>query len=448
MTPLADLASDLAVLQDAATIAGAESEVTLQTSESRTIGWAEGRPNLNTAAVSRGACLRVLSNGGQGIATTTVPDPEIIRGLSRRALEAARSSGADPHRRLAPPAAHIPSSVPGDANILRRGVDEILAELRELEAAALASDKRLKKVVRLNFSETRFENGVANSRGLCVTGNGTASSVSLELLAEDGESTEAAWDYQAHRQRSRLKMAEVVFETAADALRSLGGKPIATGKYSVVFHPRVGAHLLDLVGGALSAEAVQLGRSFLAGFLGKRAASTVVTLVDDPFLPDGLASSAFDDEGIPHQRLEPIVGGMLTSYFYDLRSAAREGCESNGHASKETLGSAPHPGPTNLFIQPGATTANEMLAADASVFLLKDVMGLHMADPITGEFSLGASGYLYEKGVFIRPVRGVTIAGSLGGVLQSVEAVGNDLRFYGSVGSPSLLVRGLTIAGH
>ena len=448
MTSTVDLASDLSALQDAASVAGAESEVTLQISESRTIGWAEGRPNLNTAAVSRGACLRVLSRGGQGLATTTVPDSDTVRGLTQRALEAARSSGSDPHRRIADPAIHYPDSVPVDRNVLRRRVDDILAELRELEAAALASDKRLKKVVRLNFSETRFRSGVANSRGVRVTGEGTASSVSLELLAVDGELTEAGWDYQGHRQGERLKLAEVVRETAADALRSLGGTPIPTGRYTVVFHPRVGAHLLDLVGGALSAEAVQLGRSFLAGFLGKPAASTAVTVVDDPFLPDCLASSTFDDEGVPHVKLEPIRDGTLDTYFYDLRSAAREGRESNGHASKESLGASPHPGPTNLFIRPSDTTVSAMLTADSSVFLLKDVMGLHMADPITGEFSLGASGYLYEKGTFVRPVRGVTIAGSLGGVLRSIEAVGNDLRFYGSVGAPSLLVRGLTIAGN
>jgi PmbA protein len=88
-----------------------------------------------------------------------------------------------------------------------------------------------------------------------------------------------------------------------------------------------------------------------------------------------------------------------------------------------------------------------MLSSGPKVFLLREVMGLHMADPITGEFSLGGSGYLYENGRFSGPVRGVTIAGSVGDMLKAVSAAGDDLRWYGSVGAPSLLVTGLTVAG-
>ena len=449
MSALTDLSSELAELQAAATPpAGADSELTLQITEKRTIGWGEGRPSLNNASVSKGACLRVIAGGGQGIATTTVPDPESLKALSVRALEAARSTGADPHRAVAKPPAGYPSSVAADPETLSRPSDDILDELRSLEAAALATDKRLKKVVRLAYSEARFRQGVANSRGVHVVGEGTVSSFSLEVLAAEGQTTEAGWDFEGHRLGKNLSLKQIVLQTAADAVRSLGGSPMSTGRYAVVFHPRVGGQLLDLVGEALSAEAVQRGRSFLRGLTGKAAAAKVVTIVDDPFLPDGMASGAFDDEGVPREKLEPVTSGVLSTYFYDLRSAAREARASNGRASKESFGSPPRPGSTNLFIRPGEAKLQEMLSSSKKVFLLREVMGLHMADPITGEFSLGASGLLYENGAFVRPVRGITIAGTLSGVLNSIEAVGNDLRFYGTTGSPSLLVGGMSIAGN
>jgi len=447
MIALKEFSTELADLQSAAAVPGADVELTLQTSERRTIGWGEGRPNINNASASKGACLRVIIGGRQGIATTTVPDPAAVKSLSARALEAARSTGADPHRGIASPPAAYPADVPSDPATLSRPSDEIIEQLRSLEGAALAYDKRLTKVVRLNYSEARTRQGVANSRGVHVAGEGTASSFSLELLAKDGEVTEAAWDYEGHRLAKNLSLAEIVRQTAENAIRSLGGSPMATGPYPVVLHPRVGGQLLDLIGEALSAEAVQLGRSFLRDLVGKKAASPAVTIVDDPFLPDGMASGAFDDEGVPHEKLEPVGAGILRTYFFDLRSAAREGRASNGRASKESFGSPPRPGPTNLFIRPGAATQADMLASGEKVLLLREVMGLHMADPITGEFSLGASGLLYERGKFSRPVRGITISGTLSGMLNAIEAVGNDLRFYGSTGSPSLLVAGLSIAG-
>jgi PmbA protein len=170
-------------------------------------------------------------------------------------------------------------------------------------------------------------------------------------------------------------------------------------------------------------------------------------MIDDPLNPNGLESAAFDDEGTPHQICPIVVDGVLKDYFYDIYSAGKDKRETNGHGMKESLGSLPQPSPTNFYIKPGLTSFDELTHSHKKVFLVRDVMGLHMVDPVTGEFSLGASGSLYENGAFSHAVRGVTLAGTFSELLKKVIGVGIDLTWYGSRGTPSLLISSLSVGG-
>ncbi|MBV9079867.1 MAG: TldD/PmbA family protein, partial [Elusimicrobia bacterium] len=381
MSGLAEFEKRLAALVDASRAADAGVEVVLLESESRSVGWGEGKPLLNNAAVSSGACVRALVDGGQGLSTTTVPNPETVRALSAQALEAARASAKDPNRRLARPASSYSAPVPVDEKLFQKPAAAIVEELRDIERRVLAKDRRLKKVVRMIYGERRGLRGVGNTDGVRLAESSTVASFSLELLADEGPHVEAAWDHRAERISSRLKISDVAEVTAEQAIRALGGKSLPTGKYPVVLHPRVGAQLLDLVGGALSAEAVQKGRSFFARQLGKPVASPLVSIVDDPLKVGGVASGAFDDEGVPSTPLSPVRRGVLEALFYDLRSATRDRVVSNGRASKPGLGSPPHPASTNLFVEPGVSAVEALLSSAPTVILLREVMGLHMADP-------------------------------------------------------------------
>jgi PmbA protein len=269
----------------------------------------------------------------------------------------------------------------------------------------------------------------------------------VEILAEHDGRTEVGWDYQFVRFREDLNLKSVAEGVAKHTLRALGAKSIPSGAYTFILHPRVVTQLLDLVEEAVSAEAVQLGRSFWAGKKGVPVASAKLNLIDDPEWPRGLACSSYDDEGVPHEKLNVVANGVLQDYFYDLSSASKAKRESNGRAVKAALGSIPKPGATNFFIAPGKGKLDSFLEAAPKVFYLHDVMGLHMADPITGEFSLGASGELYEKGRFSQAVRGVTVAGTIGALLKNISEVGSELSWYGAVGAPPLLVQQMTVAG-
>jgi PmbA protein len=202
---------------------------------------------------------------------------------------------------------------------------------------------------------------------------------------------------------------------------------------------------------SISAEAVQKGRSLLAGRLGQAVASPVLTLVDDGRLLEGLASRPWDDEGVPTQRTPVIEAGVLSAFLHNSYTARRDGsARSTGNASRGSYRSTPELGPSNLVLLPGSRTKEELLAAMGDGMLITEVHGLHTVNPVTGEFSLGINGFLVESGRPTLPVREMTVAGDLLGLLTRVSEVGSDLRFTigsGFLGAPSLLISDDAVSG-
>lgn len=423
------------------------SEVLEMEERSRHVGWGEGRLRTNESSWSDSLCVRVLENGRQGLVTTTRADAGFLEKTIKQARDVARILPSDPHRSLAPPLEQPIQPIERDGTLFSRSSDDTIAWLADLEKKALARDSRLKKVIRLDWHEEHHGARLANSNGLRTETTGSAASFSLEVLAEQNGEAEAAWDYRSSRFASSIDVESVLNESVDHALASLGGRPIPSGNYDIVFHPRVGCQLLDVLDESFSAEAVQLGRSVFRDSLGKTVASTQVTILDDPLRPDGLASAAVDDEGIPAQRVVVMEDGVLRDFFYDLRTASRAGRKSNGHAVKAALSAPPRPGASNLFIARGPQAPQDLLSAAPKIFYVWDVMGLHMVDPITGEFSLGATGFLYESGKRVRPVRGVTLAGRLMDLLSQIKSVASDLTWIGSRGAPHILAGPLSVGG-
>lgn len=437
----------LTLLENISMPVGGEAEIFLERKTRRSIGWADQKPQLYEMAEDAGVCLRFLKEGAQGVAVSKGASSELVSRLAAQAVETAKLMPKDPHRFFFQGGACYPSPISFDSSAFETSSDKILEKLSSIEKRILKADARLKKIIKMNFSEEKYSVSLANTKGLSQETQGSAFSFSVEVLAEEKGRSEVGWDYRACRFQKDLDVDAIADVVAEYTLQSLGGSPIASGRYSVMIHPRVATQLLDLVTEALSAEAVQLGRSFWKGKENEKVASDIVQISDDPLLRDGLSSAPFDDEGVPHENLDVVSDGVLKNYFYDLRTARKAGRESNGRGIKEGLSALPKPGPTNFFIRPGDKTLSSILESRGTIFYLHDVMGLHMADPITGEFSLGASGALYKNGTFAKSVRGVTVAGTIGDLFKSVAAVANDLTWYGSVASPHLLVDFLTVAG-
>jgi PmbA protein len=242
-------------------------------------------------------------------------------------------------------------------------------------------------------------------------------------------------------------------EAAQKALALIGAKPCKTGSYALVLDREVVSALLSTVAQALSADAVQKGRSVFAGRLGSAIGSPLLTLLDDGLHSEGMATCPFDGEGVPQQTTALLEEGFLKSYLHDSRTARREGGEtrSTGSARRASYRTLPRVGPSNLVVTPGKGTVEELLARVGEGLFVESIAGLHAGvNPVSGEISLGISGRLIEGGAAGTPVREVTIATDFGTLLTSVSDVAGDARWiplYGSVCTPSLAVRGVAVSG-
>jgi PmbA protein len=198
----------------------------------------------------------------------------------------------------------------------------------------------------------------------------------------------------------------------------------------------------------LSSENVQKGKSLLAGKLGHHVISKNLDIIDDGVFYHGPGSRPIDDEGVPALRKVLVREGMLESFMYNSRTARKEGRESTGNAIRGRFSAVPSVGPLNLYINTTGKrmTKDEMLASVEQGLYIIEAMGMHTANPISGQFSIGVSGMWVEGGKPAYPVKEAVISGNVLDFFCGVTAIGDDLRFFGNIGSPSLLMGAIDIS--
>jgi PmbA protein len=239
---------------------------------------------------------------------------------------------------------------------------------------------------------------------------------------------------------------------AADRALALGGaRQPASRRGPGLLDAFVAASFIGFIGSMLSADAVQRGRSLFAEREGDEIANPALALVDDATDPGGPASAPFDGEGSPARRTELIGGGRLLTFLFDARTARKAERSTTGNASRGSYRSAPSVGTTNLVLDAGEHDLDGLFQAAGDGLYVTDVAGLHSGvNPISGTFSVGATGRLIEGGEVGTPVRELTIASDLVSMLQAVREVGSQARwvpFGGSVKAPPVLVAEMAISG-
>jgi PmbA protein len=274
--------------------------------------------------------------------------------------------------------------------------------------------------------------------------------VVVALAERDGE-TQTGFSFRVGRELDELEWEEAAGEAAERGARLLGARKPATERVPVVLDPWAAASFLGVLAGILSAEEVQKGRSLLAGLSGQEVASGVLTLVDDGRFEGGPAAAPFDDEGVPTGRTPVIEAGVLKGFLHNTQTARRGGTTSTGNASRGGYRGVPGVAPTNLLVEPGPKDPDALLRDAGRAVYVQDVSGVHSgANPVSGEFSVGATGLRVEGGALGEPLREMTIASTLPEVLRRIEAVGSDLRFFpggGAIGTPTIAVGEMTVAG-
>jgi PmbA protein len=228
----------------------------------------------------------------------------------------------------------------------------------------------------------------------------------------------------------------------------LGAKKTTATKAPVVLDNHIAADFLSIFSSMLSSESVQKGKSLLAGKLGHQVTNKTMDIIDDGVFHHGPGSRPIDDEGVPALRKTLVREGVLESFMYNSRTARKEGRESTGNAVRGRFSTVPSVGPLNLYISAAGKRMKkeEMFASIERGLYIIEAMGMHTANPISGQFSIGVSGMWVEDGKPAYPVKEAVISGNILDFFGGVNALGDDLRFFGNVGSPSLLMGAIDIS--
>ncbi|HAX61694.1 MAG TPA: hypothetical protein DCX95_03925 [Elusimicrobia bacterium] len=413
-----------------------------------TIVWSDRKLEDSYISESQGVGIKIIKNGKVGSAYTNNFNERATDDLILSALKNSEFLRKDAYISLA-----IPSKTPlryeldiCDDSFGKEPLEKRISLIKKMEDIALANNK-IKNVVRAIYSESLGETYIMNSNGLELSSCGTVFSYGISCVASDGKEIQVGGESKVARIFKEIDFETVTNEAVKNSVDLLGAKKITTGNYSVVFNQNVACEFLALLDSSFSAYAVQKNVSLFKGKLNEKVCSDRLDIIDDGTLGGGVATSSFDDEGTPTQKTVLIEKGVLKNYLYDLYTANRDNVKSTGNSSRSYSGSS-RPAPTNIYIQKGNFSFNELLKSIAvGGLLITETMGMHNADAVSGEFSVGVNGFFVEDGIKKFPIHGITIAGNILDLFSSIGGVGNDLRFYGSIGSPSLLISKLSVAG-
>jgi len=401
-------------------------------------------------ARTRGVGIRVVADGRVGYAYTA----DLSEDALTETLAEARSNATvgTPDEANVLPAGGQPEAMPelyDDAFATVETSDKVDLAVR-LETAARAAPS-IKGVDTAQYGDTVTTAAIASTAGTRGSYRRCDAFCFVEVLAEAHGRTTAAFGLDMARLPFELDVEAAAQEGVARATRLLGGRQPASARLPILFDPYATASFLGVLAGALSAESVQKGRSLFAEQLGESVGPAHLTLVDDGRLPGGPASAPWDGEGGPTGRTPRIEGGAVAGGLHNTYTATRGGASSTGNASRSGFKSPPSISPTNLFLDPGAEDQEALLARAGTAFYCQQVLGVHSgANPISGDFSVGAAGLMVRDGAFAEPVREATVAGTIPGMLAGLVAVGSDLRFLpfgGGMGGATLLLEGMTLAG-
>ncbi|HEY3023636.1 MAG TPA: TldD/PmbA family protein [Actinomycetota bacterium] len=401
-----------------------------------------------TFAESRGVGVRLIARGRLGYAYAADPSFDEVRAAVAKARENAELATEDEFNALPPAKPIEPISA-----LFRRDQAALATERKvsvalDLEHLAVSADPRVAKVDQAGYGDAVSRVAIASTAGVTAEYGRTDCWTVVSALAEQDGETQSGWSFRVARELGELDWGSVAQEAVERSARLLGAVKPASGRLPVVLDPFAGSSFLGILAGALSAESVQKQRSLFADLLGEDVGSPLVTLVDDGRTLDGPAAAPFDDEGVPTGRTELIAHGTLMAFLHNTYTARRGGTDSTGNAQRGGYRSPPGVGTTNFFVQPGATPVSDILRRAEGGVLIQDVSGVHSgANPISGEFSVGATGLRIQGGELDEPLREMTVASTVPEMLKGIAAVGDDLRFFTAVGVPTILIAEMTVAG-
>ena len=404
--------------------------------------------------VSEGGGLgfRALVNGRVGYASTQILDEDAVDLLVDGALENAALVESEDRQFLFPGSERYPELKQYEPRLERIDAAQKIEMARELERLTLAQDSRIAQVEDCAVFYEASETGIENTLGLKVSQRSNLIGGYVIAVAREGDRVNTGFKLFFTMDPDEIDLEGVAREAAREAVSGLDATQAPSAAYRVLLRRDVAATLLATFSGVFSAENAQRGLSRLKGREGEAIAAACVTLMDDPHRAGSASSTPFDGEGVATSPKAVIEAGRLTTLLHNLKTAHKQGVETTANASRPGYAAPVGVAPTNFYFKPSDAGFDALLEKLGEGLLITELQGMHAgANPITGDFSLAAKGFMVRGGKLAEAVNQITVAGNFYDALKAVEAVGADLEFQAPgascFGSPSLLIEKLSVAG-
>lgn len=399
----------------------------------------------NATGAGQGVGVRVFVRGGRGLAHSDSLEPRAVEEVARQAVELARSATPDPDFKRLPE----PQEVPPQPEMFEEAIAGMpVHRLVEMCVKAIEQgrDAGSKKVFMSGRASVGWGySAIASCTGIALTALGSQISVGVSASVwANGEAAQYG-DGAAARRLADLKWDHIPAEVVETAESLLGDRPVSTGARDLVLDYESAYWWLAGVVGAANAESVQRNRSYMAGKEGEKIASDLVTVMEDPLVPGGISSQAFDGEGVPKRKRKLIDRGVLTTYLHNSYTAGKAGVEPTGHARRSGSMADVGIGTSNLLVEPGDKPLQELIAeVKDGIFV---VMGAPMADRVTGQVSSTIdAGFIISDGQLGHPVKGAMMAGHIFDFLGRIDAVSSDYREEPGQIMPALRLRDVLVS--
>ncbi|MDC3166032.1 metallopeptidase TldD-related protein [Candidatus Pelagibacter sp.] len=312
--------------------------------------------------------------------------------------------------------------------------DKKIHYLKELENIA-SEDKKIINT-ESSFTEKKTNFILANSDGFCSGYKTSSFTTSCVAVAKDENSMERDYEYSSKRYLDDIKDPQALGKLASDqTIRKLSPKKIGSEKLSVIFDKRIAKGMLSAFASAISSSAIARGTSFLKDKINEQIFSNSINIIDKPDIIKGLGSKNFDSEGIKSKTLNLVEEGVLKNYLVDTYNGKKLNIQSNGRSG----------GTTNLYFENGIQSYDELLKTNSKCIYITETIG-HGSNLVTGDYSVGATGFFVEDGEFKYPINEITIAGNFKDMFKNIF-LANDLDFEYSTNSPTMMIEGMTVAG-
>jgi len=400
------------------------------------------------ASQSQGLGIRVFIGQSQSNVSTRDLSRPHLEELVSRAVAMARHTAADPYAGLPecvlPPAIDSEILFPAETEIPSR--EDLFSRAMEAEGAALSFDPRITNTEGADSARSHASHIFGNSLGFLFGYKKSSYSLSCSVIATSGDSMERDYWYVMGPTWSATKNPQAVGRRAAERTVSrLNSRRVSTGSWPVLFDPETARSLIGHLVGAISGSSLYRNASYLKDREGTPVMSEIMTVREDPFIVGGLGSRPFDGEGLPTRKKTLVDRGVLSTYLFDTYSARKMGRQSTANAVR-SLSDGPGVGISNLIVDPGTKSREELVAGISEGLLVTELIGFGV-NTITGDYSRGAFGYWIKNGKISHPVSELTIAGTLDDIYRGIREVGSDLEIRSTINTPSLVVEGLRIAG-